>query len=43
MATILSLKLVSEIQGAHLTMDTDIHKKIILFLKDGRMLVFEQY
>ena len=43
MATILSLKLVSEIQGAHLTMDTDINKNINSFLKYGWTLVFEQY
>ena len=43
MATILSLKSVSEIPGARITLDTDVSKNITLFLADGRTFVFEQY
>ena len=43
MATIFSLKSVSEISGAHITLDTDVSKDITLFLADGRTFVFEQY
>ena len=42
MATILSLKLVSEIPGVKITMDTDVNKTSIFF-KDGHTFVFEQY
>ena len=43
MATILSLKTVSEIEGARLTLDTQVNKNITLTLKDGKSFVFSQY
>ena len=39
-ATILSLKIVSEISGARLMTNTQIDKNITLTLKDGRVFVF---
>ena len=43
MATILSLKTVSEIEGARLTLDTKVNKNITLTLKEGNSFVFSQY
>ena len=43
MATILSVKTVSEIPGARLTMDTEVNKNITLTLGDGSIFVFSQY
>ena len=43
MATILSLKTVSEIEGARLTLDTKVNKNITLTLKEGDSFVFSQY
>ena len=43
MATILSVKTVSEIQGARLMMDTQVNKNITLTLKDGRSFIFSPF
>ena len=43
MVTILSLKTVSEIEGARLTLDTKVNKNITLTLKEGNSFVFSQY
>ena len=43
MATILSLKTVSEIDGSRLTMDTAKDKDITLTLKSGNNFIFKQY
>ena len=43
MATILSLKTVSEIPGARITLDTNTSKDITLSLANGNTFVFEQY
>ena len=43
MATILSVKTVSEIKGARLTMDTQVNKNITLTLEDGRSFIFSQF
>ena len=43
MATILSLKSVSEINGTRLVMDTNINKHITLTLKDGMSYIFKQF
>ena len=43
MATILSLKSVSDIPGVSITLDTNVNKNINLSLKDGRTFVFKQY
>ena len=43
MATILSLKTVSEIDGARVTMDTAVDKCIKLTVKNGDCYVFKMY
>ena len=43
LATILSLKSVSKIDGARLVMDTSINKHIKLILRDGMSYVFKQF
>ena len=43
MATILSMKSVSKIPGARVTMDTAVNANIIVSLKDGRVLEFMQH
>ena len=43
MATILSLKTVSNIPGARLHLDTANNKDTTLTLKDARVFIFKQY
>ena len=43
MATILSLKSVSKIDGTHLVMDANINEIITLTLKDGTSYIFKQF
>ena len=43
MATILSLKTISNIPGARLYLDTAANKDIKLTLEDGRVLIFKQH
>ena len=43
MATILSLKTISNIPGARLHLDTAANKNITLTLKDGTVLIFKQH
>ena len=43
MATILSFKSVSEIEGSRMTMDTNINKNITFISKDGTSYTFKQF